>query len=368
MKKVIITICCLLLCLPVFAGNALQQKYEADNMQNINTGFYDFLSLINEDYEGYYNDKNSVYGCIVNLTEDYEKENRSTDLIYLKEALNLYKQAYDTQSKAHLHYIYIKDKDYQIISEKTKGAIKIYNSLYLLSQRNENDINLDDLYSELNADKQKFLSDKNNMKKNQEIELKYYKEHENIENYIKTLKTKNTDKQQIKKYQDLSNAYNNFAGEIFNYSTAYEKNKYQNWLIKNNKKVIKGALEQYVYANQYQPQIGGLYTHDPSKNLYLIVQQTVPGGVILTGSSRIGAGIYPVASIFLQTTKQFADGAMIREPLVAEYKGFYDYTTVLGARKRIYKFYRYGTNEINANFSKMPNEKFYFYGFDGKWY
>lgn len=86
----------------------------------------------------------------------------------------------------------------------------------------------------------------------------------------------------------------------------------------------------------------------------------MPGGVILTGEYLGPYGPPGYGSIFLQTSKQFADGQIIRDGIVAEYKGFYDYYTVLGAKKRIYKFYRLGETEIKKNF-EIPGQPFYFY-------
>lgn len=158
--------------------------------------------------------------------------------------------------------------------------------------------------------------------------------------------------EKIKKYDEI-------AKEVSTYSYNYEKQQYQNGLVKNGKKQVKGTLEQFVYGSHYHPQQGALYTHHPTNNLFLKVLQTVPGGVILTGT-YIGHNVYGQNFIFLQTSKSFADGQYIREPLTTEFKGYYDYTTVLGVRKRIYKFYRLGQNEINANF-KIPGQTFYFY-------
>lgn len=158
--------------------------------------------------------------------------------------------------------------------------------------------------------------------------------------------------EKIKKYDEI-------AKIVSEYSYNYEKQQYQKGLVKNGKKQVKGTLEQFVYASHYQPQVGALYTHHPTNNLFLKVLQTVPGGVILTGT-YIGANTYGQNLIFLQTSKSFADGQYIREPLTTEFKGYYDYTTVLGVKKRIYKFYRLGQNEINANF-KIPGQIFYFY-------
>lgn len=158
--------------------------------------------------------------------------------------------------------------------------------------------------------------------------------------------------EKIKKYDEL-------AKIVSEYSYNYEADIYKACQTKNGKKQVKGTLEQFVYGSHYQPQMGALYTHHPTNNLFLKVLQSVPGGVILTGT-YIGNNVYGQNLIFLQTSKSFADGQYIREPLTTEFKGYYDYTTVLGARKRIYKFYRLGQNEIQANF-KTSGHTFYFY-------
>lgn len=149
--------------------------------------------------------------------------------------------------------------------------------------------------------------------------------------------------------------------EVYNYSYNYEKQKYENWCAKNNKKRVAGSLSNYVYyAHAPAPELGYLYKHVPTGDFHLKVLQSVPGGVILTGDYLGPYGPTGYGTIFLQTSKQFADGQIIREGIVAEYKGFYDYYTVLGAKKRIYKFYRLGETEIKNNF-EIPGQPFYFY-------
>jgi hypothetical protein len=105
------------------------------------------------------------------------------------------------------------------------------------------------------------------------------------------------------------------------------------------------------------PQYGYVYFYN--SNLYpLQVVQSVPNGIIVT--EVYGYGSTSLKNIFIQTSKQYADGQIIEEPITAEYKGLYDYITVLGARKRIFKFYQYSQKEIDNNF-KIPGETFYFY-------
>lgn len=383
MKKIIIFVLCIFLSLPVFADNILQQKYEANNVQKLKGIPYHVIYLINDDYDGYKNGGGSLYGVISYQIEQCKKEHRAKDLEYLEQASSMYEYAYNSQSKENMQYVYIEDEDYQNISEGAKNAISSYNMLYLLSQIDESNIDFDKYYDKLNNDKQEYSANKNNMKRNKELCTQYYQTHEETDKYIEFLQSINNAKYSknngiyeygsvgkyadvIQNFKDLSKNCENFSNEIYKYSYAYEKNKYQNWLIKNNKKPIGGTLQQFVYDGRYQPKTGYIYTHDP-KDLFLIVKQTVPGGVIVSGRHDIGGGFHTINDIFLQTTKSFADGAYITEPIFAEYKGFYDYTTVMGARRRIYKFYRYGQNEIKANF-QIPSEKFYFYGWDGKWY
>lgn len=186
--------------------------------------------------------------------------------------------------------------------------------------------------------------------------LKYYPLKPDM--YIEKLSTKNPTMYKVHLLMtEKNNDYDNKASEIEKYSYNYEKEKYKNWLIRNNKKQIKGSIEQFIYNSYIQPQIGALYSHQPQKNLYLKVFQTVPNGIILTGSEYV---TYNSNYIFVETSKPFVDGQIISEPLTVEFRGYYDYYTVLGARKRIYKFYRLGQNELDNNF-KIPGQKFYFF-------
>lgn len=164
-----------------------------------------------------------------------------------------------------------------------------------------------------------------------------------------------------KNNEQLSKEWYNIAVEVSDYSYNYEKQKYVTWAQKNHKKLIDGRLSNYVYyAQAPTPKVGYLYEHIPAGDFYLKVLQSVPGGVILTGEYMGPYGPTGYGSIFLQTSKQFADGQIIREGIVAEYKGYYDYYTVLGVKKRIYKFYRLGETEIKQNF-EIPGQPFYFY-------
>ncbi len=231
-----------------------------------------------------------------------------------------------------------------------------------------------------------YLSNKNNMKYNREL-------YDTIQSYIEQFKEiiPEIDKEYKEAYskayytdinyeQFKENCKNTILGfsfmdtldkdceelkeiaqNIYDYSYNYEKQKYVTWAQKNNKKLVDGRLSNYVYyAQAPTPKLGYLYEHIPAGDFYLKVFQSVPGGVILTGQYLGSYGPSGYGYIFLQTSKKFADGQIIRDGIVAEYKGFYDYYTVLGVKKRIYKFYRLGESEIKKNF-EIPGQPFYFY-------
>lgn len=279
-----------------------------------------------------------------------------------------------------------------------------YNILTLSKPVQKKIIQVDDYY-------QQFLNDKNNMKNNRIIYDILKEQQESTDLYLKTFDsydfqqlidrdinyfkqieyskvTKNGDlvvqngynskiderekflrnnpcnSETIRIYndiKDLNNKLHKINNEIYSYSENYEKQKFISWAQQNNKKMIDGRLSNYVYyAQTPAPKLGFLYKHVPAGDFYLKVLQSVPGGVILTGEYMGPYGPTGDGSIFLQTSKLFADGQIIKEGIVAEYKGFYDYYTVLGVKKRIYKFYRLGETEIKNNF-EIPEQPFYFY-------
>lgn len=367
MKKIFILLFSLIFCVNiVFAANDLQKQFENQLKQARASLSFNVLYLINDDFKGYYNDGDTIIGMFENQYDELKKTNKEPDISYLSLIIKNYKQAYKIQNEAPLSYIFIEDDKYNLLEENTKKSIGIYNMLCNRAMQSSSDFDFDYYYNELKIAQNKFESDMNNMKQNNEIYLRIYSLYEQIKNYDKYM----TDKKIIgkefqRKLNELEHALYKLYSRIYDYSYSYEKKKYENWLVQNNKKIIKGTLQQFVYNQYNKPQVGALYIHDP-KNLYLIVKQTVPGGIIVSGDTNLGSTYYKVNDIYIQTVKQFADDTYITEPIVAEYKGFYDYTTVLGAPRRIYKFYRYGQSEIKNNF-KIPPEKYYFHGWDGKW-
>ena len=88
MKRIILTILVLFLALPCFAGNLLQQQDEINFIQKVANDplptQYGKDYLIREDYYGYWNGKDSLYGEIVNTLDDISKTNISNKDLNIK--------------------------------------------------------------------------------------------------------------------------------------------------------------------------------------------------------------------------------------------------------------------------------------------
>lgn len=131
------------------------------------------------------------------------------------------------------------------------------------------------------------------------------------------------------------------------------------------KEEICGNLSTYVYMqNANPPKIGCLYSYNPYDRmnpLTLRVQQVINGGILVSADTVYYRNYFSnPKTIFIQTSKQFVDDQLMRDKEIVKYMGVYDYVTVLGARKRVYKFYRYGKYEIEKNVEKSDLEA---YGF-----
>lgn len=236
------------------------------------------------------------------------------------------------------------------------------NNLLLFKDKSSYISNLIEEYNykinQWNEDCEKY---KSNMKKLKEIYNDVNNEDEAIKTYLDNSQY-NSNKSDVvyNKLKEIESSLSNLAYQIYKLGEAYEKQKFIDWVKRNNKKINCGSLANFVYMPYAPaPQLGCAYTYLPQRDFTLQVFQSVNSGVILTGSYSLTHAPH-INNIFLQTVKTFADGQYIMEPLVVEYKGYYDYYTVLGAKKRIYKFYRYGQKEIDANFN-IPGQPFYFY-------
>lgn len=137
MKKVLILMLCLFCFIPpAFAGNILQQEYETAKMAELaqEPAFYNMSKrgLIEDDYLGYLNGKDSLYGVILYKKEELEKTSSTVKHINLR-YLNLVLEGYNFVIKNknpqmfQPEKIIVDDKDYRQLDEDIKSIISGFN-------------------------------------------------------------------------------------------------------------------------------------------------------------------------------------------------------------------------------------------------
>ena len=370
MKKIFIYILVLFAILPCYAEinlnifqknkapdtYSLQKQKEAEFAHNlIQTPvlaiFMDMNYLIREDIDSYYNNQDSSYGYIVNLLKDCQNSKTqcsNADLKYLEILKSSWETAYKYNNTPNK--IIIQNDEYSTLSENLIKQIAFYNFMFYADKTPYIPSVIPIVEKEVKELETDFINHKNNLSSL----IKYYKKLKEAEEKYKRINSP-----YLYQMGPWGDRLFKLVGEVRKYGYNFEKKTYMDWAKQNNKKLICGRLYQFIYSSAYTPKQGCLYEHVPQGDYTIQTLQSINGGVILTGDYRIGNGVYNINNIFLQTTKSFADGQYIAEPIIAEYKGYYDYYTVLGAKSRIYKFYRLGQNEIDKNFN-MPGQ-FYFY-------
>lgn len=132
MKRIILTILVLFLALPCFAGNLLQQEYEAKEAGKVaqDAAFYNTtaIELIKEDYLHYLNGGGSLYGVLMYKKEQLEKNPASKNSLDLR-YINLMLKKYDIIVKGinpHLikpDRIIVDDTEYKQLSEDVKRVL-----------------------------------------------------------------------------------------------------------------------------------------------------------------------------------------------------------------------------------------------------
>lgn len=131
MKKFLIILSILCLSLPCFAGNLLQQEYEATRMQEIaqESVFRNMSkeSLLENDYQSYLNGGRSLYGYLLASVEENSKS--SLDFKYNNLMLKQYKMYTKTYNHQlfRLKKIIVDDNDYKLLKEETKSVIAGFN-------------------------------------------------------------------------------------------------------------------------------------------------------------------------------------------------------------------------------------------------
>lgn len=334
----------------------LQEAFESKELRTFKTNpkfllFDDVLNYMDN------NNTDSIYGRLLAADKSSSYQINGMDKMTLETLISLYKNAYNDFNLAEMYKV--EDEQYSELPLQTKKLIAFYNSLINSKQV----ISLAPVKNSVMQEYERFLADKNNMKQNKEIYDNISYSSSRLKDFVEYLKKRPNNQEELEEAQNTYNDVSSITNEIYQYSYNYEKTKFQNWAKRNNKKIVCGALSNYVYMpNVPTPKIGCLYEYLPQRDFTLHVMQTVPGGVIMSGSARMAVnfGGSTLNNIYIQTSKSFADNQAVLEPLMVEFKGYYDYTTVLGVKKRIYKFYRLGQSEIDANF-KIPNQPLYFY-------
>lgn len=136
MKKFLIILSILCLSLPCFAGNLLQQEYEASRMQEIaQESVFRNMSkrgVIEDDYNGYLGGKDSLYGVILYKKEELENFTspaKYVNLRYLNLVLKGYNLVIKNQSPQMFapDKIIVDDKDYKQLDEDIKSIIAGFN-------------------------------------------------------------------------------------------------------------------------------------------------------------------------------------------------------------------------------------------------
>lgn len=334
----------------------LQEDFESKNTTAFKTNpkfllFDDVLNYMDN------NNSNSIYGRLLDANNKSSFKTDGINKMTLETLVLLYKQAYNDFNAAKVYIL--DDNQYSELPLETRKLISFYNSLIKSKQI----ISLDPIQNVVTQEYNKFLSNKNNIKQNKDIydNISYYSDR--LKDFVSYIREKSKNEQEIQEVQSTYDDVSAKTKEIYDYSFNYEKTKFENWAKRSNKKLVCGALSNYVYMpNVPEPKVGCLYEYLPQRDFTLQVKQTVPGGVIMSGNVKMAItfGGSTLNNIYIQTSKSFADNQSILEPMMVEFKGYYDYTNVFGVKKRIYKFYRWGQSEIDANF-KIPGQPLYFY-------
>ena len=154
-------------------------------------------------------------------------------------------------------------------------------------------------------------------------------------NYIKNSNIPNKDY-----YIDYIDYLNKYIGiytarakEIYNYSVAYEQKQKLTLAKTNIPYVLDGDLMGFLGGFK-TPKQNGAYKLNESSLGYVQVIQSVTNGIII----RAYSSHYTDRPLFIVTNKKFADDEFIRNQMYVVFDGYYSYTTVMGAPKKIWKF------------------------------
>lgn len=150
------------------------------------------------------------------------------------------------------------------------------------------------------------------------------------------------------------NIYSDRAKEVYNYSSTYEKNKKAQLTKFPAKYVLDGDLTGFM-AGFKTPKQNGAYKLNEKGIGFVQVKQSIPNGIIVGAYSSH----YTDRPLCIITNKSFADDEIIKEQMYFLYDGYYSYTTVLGAPKKIWKFKEISKATYD-NIADKQSGKYYF--------
>ncbi len=349
------------------------------------------IDILNKIISQYKSQINYVNQCKLNASQ-----NIYNPLLYKPNRIMLSNQDFDKLEedvKNHIlliNFIFfdkasVQQTYYKFLDTNINGILNKYNKQF--TENKNNLAKLNDLYNLISSEKDKLTSlskeikllnkqneyNKEYIENNKYNDLNLVKLKNNVQNIIQSKKhklTSDSNENDIFHYQSdycislvnkIDNTIDKIAklqNSISSYGFSVEKTSYNNWLKKNNVKPIsKTTLSNYVYGTYYEaPNKNFLYKHIP---IYPVqVLQSVNGGVLLTGNySIIQADNIQV--VFLETNKKYANGYILRNPLILEYKGIYNYYNTFGAKNSIYWFRELSQAEINKKYASLPNYYFF---------
>lgn len=133
MKKILLLFVSLMVTLPVMADNAMQRAYEAKqkrDLDEITAGCsLTRQQLIDEDFKGYYQGKNSLYGAFVNYNEDLPKD-AVLNKKYMSKIIRNIRLCVD-DGEEPCTYIKVEDNEFAKLREQTQEYLWRYNSIYV---------------------------------------------------------------------------------------------------------------------------------------------------------------------------------------------------------------------------------------------
>lgn len=179
-----------------------------------------------------------------------------------------------------------------------------------------------------------------------------------IFDYIESAQIKNSDYfiNKIKTRKNSINTWSRMAKEIKDYSKAYEtKQKNSTPKITTPYFIDNVDFREILWGWQStkQPQKNGIYVISTGTGAR-VLQNTTGGILVAADTSGLSSN---ARIIYISTKRQFADKEYIKDNLFVAFEGYYTYTNVLGANRKIYRFKEIPQSEY---WNRVQTNKYYF--------